>query len=171
MSLYETVCSVHSRYLHPSEHDTSPREPAHHWDFPATFALLSTAVIQLNRCPVPAMQYKAWALSMHGRTISVSDKHLSLMDTCHILGMVHLYKILITCSLHTNSMWMRHKSKEITNAFFTYEIETCCVPTNCVQTFIIHKLHGKVQVVGTWPQWAGKYFASDHNEQANILQV
>lgn len=51
--------------------------------------------------------------------------------------------------------------KEITTVFFTYEVETCCVPTTCVQSCLIQMSHGKVTDVGT----------CDHNNQANTHQV
>ena len=51
--------------------------------------------------------------------------------------------------------------KEITIIFFTYEVESCCVPTTYVQSYLIQMSHNKVTVIGT----------CDHNNQANAHQV
>ena len=51
--------------------------------------------------------------------------------------------------------------KYITTVFFTYEAETCCVPTTRVQSCLIQMSHSKVTVVET----------CDHNNHANTRQV
>jgi hypothetical protein len=51
--------------------------------------------------------------------------------------------------------------KEITTIFFTYKVETLCVPTTCVQSCLIQMSHSKVRVVET----------CDHNNHTNTRQV
>jgi hypothetical protein len=83
------MCSVHNRYnrfIHPSEHDTSPTGLERHLDFPATSALLWVAAIRLTQCPVPAKQYNTSASHSHWymRQTSVWYGYTPHMGVAHL---------------------------------------------------------------------------------------